>query len=600
MHGRVKIRTTAEQDELKRKERQKKVAKYLFARHAIIEKRKSTGIDAEALQMITAVLTTIPDFGTLWNWRREGFTNVWKDMPSDELQQKCHAELLFLNQCLQHNPKSYGVWHQRRWVMGMAPSPPWEEELDNCNKFLKLDERNFHCWDYRRFVVRHSHTASAEEFEFSMGKISENFSNYSAWHYRSTLLAKVRPADAHAGSDDEDMMGMRSLDRRAVAAGAIDEELDTVASAFYIDPCDQSAWFYHRWLLGREETQPTVCCAHVGNTDRMPTPRIMLVFSHAVFVDTSKIHVTIHGEDSPVGVAWTAIHAETPQAPSVTWQGLVETTETQPAAEAYTIHLATGAACNANGIATCATQATSTANATAQYNVSKAELRSRLSRYQLPSPALLQGQLSACRELLEELEEGYERKWALLAIIYILQGLNPVAHHSDIIATLHTLKAIDPQRKGYYADIMSRAEWESMLFGDAGNDGEAKPLLPIGHVNMASKSLTSLHHLAHFFMVETLNLSDNHIVRLSKLQCLQTLRKLVLDDNAILGVYDTELSGLPGLRDVSLRNNDIKSCRGLQGLKGLPLEALCLTGNPVCKSAEFPEFATEFLPYLVE
>ena len=28
-------------------------------------------------------------------------------------------------------------------------------------------------------------------------------------------------------------------------------EFSLVANAFYIDPSDQSAWMYHRWLLGR-------------------------------------------------------------------------------------------------------------------------------------------------------------------------------------------------------------------------------------------------------------------------------------------------------------------------------------------------------------
>lgn len=84
-----------------------------------------------------------------------------------------------------------------------------------------------------------------------MGKISENFSNYSAWHYRSTLLAKVRPALDSRDGGAEDTARIQQSDQRAVAPEAIDEELDTVASAFYIDPCDQSAWFYHRWLLGR-------------------------------------------------------------------------------------------------------------------------------------------------------------------------------------------------------------------------------------------------------------------------------------------------------------------------------------------------------------
>ena len=109
-------------------------------------------------------------------------------------QQVCAKELDFLTTCLATNPKSYGVWHQRQWIMDAAPQPPWATELDNCTKFLLLDERNFHCWDYRRFVVSRSPEPDATagaEFGFTLDKISENFSNYSAWHYRSTLLPKV-------------------------------------------------------------------------------------------------------------------------------------------------------------------------------------------------------------------------------------------------------------------------------------------------------------------------------------------------------------------------------------------------------------------------
>lgn len=66
-----------------------------------------------------------------------------------------------------------------------------------------------------------------DEIQFSTDQINVDFSNYSSWHYRSTL---------------------RKLDKES-----LDAELTLVQNAVFTDPADSSAWFYLKWVLSNPE-----------------------------------------------------------------------------------------------------------------------------------------------------------------------------------------------------------------------------------------------------------------------------------------------------------------------------------------------------------
>ena len=71
--------------------------------------------------------------------------------PAEEMQELFTQELNFLESCLRNNPKSYGTWHHRCFVMDTMPRPNWKHELQLCNLFLEYDERN--C-EYTSCLVR--------------------------------------------------------------------------------------------------------------------------------------------------------------------------------------------------------------------------------------------------------------------------------------------------------------------------------------------------------------------------------------------------------------------------------------------------------------
>ncbi len=174
-------------------------------------------------------------------------------------------ELEFLVKSIMKSPKSYTLWFHRQWVIDrglvierelMKDVKDWrsrilETELKLCDKMLMMDERNFHCWNYRLLTsllylkeipLRVEDSVSTcigflrKECEMAEGLIKKNFSNYSAWHYRSKLMPELY---ARTGENIEYL----------IPFSKIQEDLALLKHAFFTDPKDQSPWNYHEWLI---------------------------------------------------------------------------------------------------------------------------------------------------------------------------------------------------------------------------------------------------------------------------------------------------------------------------------------------------------------
>ncbi|XP_050545924.1 geranylgeranyl transferase type-2 subunit alpha [Daktulosphaira vitifoliae] len=235
MHNRIKTQMTAAQKLQEDREKEKKLKLYQNGMKEVFELRFSKEYNDKSLKSSESLLRSNPDIVTLWNFRKEIFTNL---EPSKEL---LNEELYLTEKCLLINPKSYSVWFHRYWILEYIYSNPnWHNELILCTKYLKMDERNFHCWDYRQIVATKCQVSIENELKFTMEMIDSNFSNYSAWHYRSKLL--------NTTDQDKELLQI--------------SELKLVENAAFTDPSDQSAWIYQRWLIGKLEPSKFIYKIH--------------------------------------------------------------------------------------------------------------------------------------------------------------------------------------------------------------------------------------------------------------------------------------------------------------------------------------------------
>uniref|UniRef100_A0A1A8L647 Geranylgeranyl transferase type-2 subunit alpha n=1 Tax=Nothobranchius pienaari TaxID=704102 RepID=A0A1A8L647_9TELE len=580
MHGRVKVKTTAQQEEEKRKEREKKLKIYVAARDACFAKRKEEIFDDEALQLTQQLLSSNPDFATLWNYRREILLHLETVKDENEVQKIYEAELSFLESCLKVNPKSYGSWHHRGWVSARLPRPDWARELGLCDRCLSLDDRNFHCWDYRRMVVKVSGVSAEQELGFTDRLICSNFSNYSSWHYRSTLLPLLHPecpeqASPHREPPLSPPPHSPQTHFHRVCEEQLLKEYELVQNAFFTDPNDQSAWFYYRWLLGRAEREEMISCVYVSREQE----RVAVTFSRPVNALSVGLLLVLDGQ--PQRVEWRSVHPHFKHSPVLICDlppGTIHDTTNE---HNLTVHWT-----EKHNHRECALYTGRTESWCRDTATDQELFRSELS---VEKTSVLQSELLSVNQL-QELEPL--NKWCLLTIILLMRALDPLGYEKETLAHFQTLKEVDPKRSAYYSDLCSKFMIENTIL--------KMEYAEVRVFSISDQNLTTLCHLDQLLLVTHINLSSNRLQRLppqfAMLQCLEVFEA---DNNSIKsleGVYC-----LPKLEEISLKNNKISTLADLQPLASCPkLTHLDLRGNPITQTAGVESELAKLLPSVTD
>jgi len=165
----------------------------------ILDRRDMNDLDEKNLDFLFKASSIMPDFYTLWNYRKSIILELGKNKTEQEFKNFIKNEINQISQIQKGNPKSYVIWHHRVWLLKLSSliekqnKTPLNEsllisEIKNVNFFLDKDDRNFHVWNHRLTIfnmIRENFEENFAEFikkelEFTLVMIKKNCSNFSA------------------------------------------------------------------------------------------------------------------------------------------------------------------------------------------------------------------------------------------------------------------------------------------------------------------------------------------------------------------------------------------------------------------------------------
>lgn len=271
-HGKLKEKKS-EPSELEKEQLKKKLESITTINKDILKKRNSNDNEEEKyninkLEYLFKASKMMTDSTTIFNYRKEIILYNKKTMTPENYYDLLKQEIQKITALTMSSPKSYVLWNHREFVLNQAS--PYEadngmyskclliQDLAMCNLFLMKDDRNFHVWNYRLVVVLliskyfndKFYDLLDKEIEFSMKKIKESCSNFSAWHYRAKLI-NIYFCHKNISWNSEECISY------------FKEDLNFLQKAMYTDPKDQSPWNYHLLLI--QSFLPVYICNIIKN-----------------------------------------------------------------------------------------------------------------------------------------------------------------------------------------------------------------------------------------------------------------------------------------------------------------------------------------------
>ena len=221
----------------------------------ILKIRAKNKYDQKTMDFLLKSSVLMPDYPTLWSIRKILMEQYLPTLTDDQAMEYLQKEIKSILPIMMKNPKSYLLWYHRVWCLVKCIEIEIKKgtlleksvligEIELCNKFFLKDDRNFHCWNYRVKILslisiyfQNTFQKFLEnELKFTIEKITMNFSNFSAWLYRSKLIPIYFVQHNIKWNTKE-------------ALDFFKDDLELIKKAIYTDPKDQSPWNYLSWII---------------------------------------------------------------------------------------------------------------------------------------------------------------------------------------------------------------------------------------------------------------------------------------------------------------------------------------------------------------